>query len=1436
MKRLNIKLALSLVIGLTVLCAGVHFLHAFQVNRNAQVVLEQAQALYEEGDLENAYLVAGRYFHLRGDEDSTGAKLLADIAYKAADVPNVTLRKIRRAFGEMERAVRIDREDNERRRRLLDLHVKYNQFTSALEHIGLLRDTSRFDPDLEIIAAKCYAVTGDFDQSTQICQKLIGYDPIENTFSDDAPGRDEVDAYVLLTSLYRERKAGSEAQADRVIEQMVAVNEKSSKAHLAAHEYWKRTRRAEQAKESLAIAYEIDPESPNVVLPMAGQAIEEKDFERAENLIQGALGTHSENPLLYRGMALIHLRRQKPAEAIEALKKGLEKLPESDVLLNTLLTLQFEQGDLDNAKQTFQRLKEIGFNDSLLSLYQAQFLVHEQKWQDAIDRLDLVRGKLIHDQQRVVQIDMLMAQCYQNLGNFEKALELYRGISSQTTSLTNADFGEAEILALTGKNADALRQFEAIATSIGEELPDKPQVWQRLLQLRKWDQMRQPKDKRDWSKVDELLGRIKEAGKLDPILLAILQADLLIKKEQHDAARALYAKALGQNPDNEALWAARITLELETAGTDAALRLAEHVPSALQERLVMLLVRASIFTRIEGEPGKAGLLSLEKDAEKLNDDERYRLFQTLAQEHRRRNDPEAHKRLLGVMMDQRPKDLFSRGLLFDLAREEGDIDTMQRVAGEVRRIAEPDSPVPELLDAVTTITKISLSHRAKATPDQTRFNLTADEKAELAEVRKTLEDAVKSNAAWGEPHKWLSDVYAMENNIEGMLEELRAAARLGPLEPTRTRRLHELLVAKGLNDEAQDLYKRLQSGTSKGTDWTQVFSLLQSKRVDEARQVLDTLEPKADASVAELVRYADARFRTGDLDKAESALRRAVEADGTFAPAWISLVNTLVVSNKRSEAEKVVDTAMSRLPPNDRDEVLAQCYEALSDPVRAERSYLQAVAAKPRDIVVNKMIANFYLRTTKSDRATKYLEAILKEGAAAQSDDDKKIVAWARRAKAVLIAADGSWQGFQQAEAIILENDEEIRKNGGEPTTADLLLRITLLAERTEPSSLRSALALFEELQNRQPLQVSEQAKLARLYERVGQWPKAKEMMQSILASRDPDPTHFLAYAQMLLRNGALNEVEVWLNRYDQVRKDAGSLSIRVTLRVRQKREQEAVDLIANWLGRPPWAAQPLQEAATLLQSLGQYAEAEKLWKAYVKLDPRATIVLAKCVGLYRDLDEAFSLLDASLKHNRPRDVMLVGMQILRARKGHAQDKHYVQLGRWYAAAREAEPANTELELALGEVREMRGELDKAEEIYRKALARDDLNPMQRATAANNLAFILSTQRKNPDESLKLMDEAMKVIGPGSDLLDTRGVVYLAADQPDKALADFQEAVLVPSAMKWVHLAFAQSALNEPELARASLKKAQEENLKREDLYEAEWVRYERLAGELGLL
>ena len=1443
MKRLNIKLAVWLAIGTVVLGAGVHFLHAFQVDRNAEGVFEQAQALYENGEYDEAYQFAYRYLNLRS-EDLRGSKLLADIAYDAAELPSAPLKHKRRAIFDMERAVRVDSTDTGRRRKLLDYYVQHGWITSAIDHVKLLRDPNKLDPELELTAAKCFAYTGAYDESAQICGVLIGYDPVQKTFSETAPGRASEEAYAILADLYRERKVGSASQADLFIEQMVAVNPESTRAHLLAHGYWKRNDQPERAKESLELAYKLEPESPEVVLPKAMQALEDRKFDEAQTLIQSALKEHADQERLYQLSALVELRRRNPAEAVKILQDGLARLPESELLINSLVEAQLENNDLEAAKTTYKKLRALDLSESTYEVFEAKFLMREQKWAEAAAKLNQVRGKVLHSPQAVAHIDTLLGKCTQASGDLEAAYKIYQGIANKSDDPTDADLGIAGVLVMTGRNAEALKKYENIAQGLGERAFEYRQVWRPLLQLRAWDQLRLPKEKQDWSKVEALIEQLHQAGKLDPISHIALQGELLTNKQDFAAARKLYTEALQKHPQNEVLWMYRVTLELEDGGPDQALELADQAPAELQDSVLLRQVRASIFGKMEGDAGKAGLLGLEKGVGQLSPEDQLTMLGRLAHEHLQRKDRDSARRLLNLMRTRWKDNLVSRHVIFDMAREDSDLETMRQMAAEIRAIAPVGSEYPPVFDAVARITSVTVAQRAKiqANPKQQKFVLTSEEKAQLREARKLLEEVVAQRAVWNEPHKWLADICALENNADGMIEQLRIATRKGPVDTRRLRQFYDLLAAKGLNEEAQGIYAQLQGTSIEGTQWSQVAIMIQGNRFDEARKLLDAMAPKADAPLEELLRHADARRRINDLPQAEVALRQAVQLDGSAAQAWVMLVNTLVAQNKMSEAQTVIASAEARLPADERDLVAAQCFEAIHETKRAEERYSRLVAARPRDLVANQAIASFYLRHNRHKEAVKYLDTIDSQAAAAKTPTDKEIVMWSRRGRAVALASEGSWHRFKEAEALLQASDNEIRQQGGEPTAADLLLRISLLANRSEPSSVRAAVELFEELQRRQPLQTSELVNLARLYERVGRWSKTKEIMLGVLGARDPEPLHYLAYAEMLIRNGEYVDVENWLNRYDRVGQEGVSLPIRVTLLARQNRPKDAAALLrraVGQLGPRPWPKNTLdkiQMAAGLLQKLGLYADAEKYWRAYVEADRKGLVPLAKCVGLHRDLDEAFSLLEAAVQHTSPQEALVCGMQILRARKADAVDKHYEQLGRWYQAAKQASPGNLALEMTVGDVYEIRGQLDKAEGIYRKLLDRSDLDPVLRAGLANNLAFILSAQQKNTQEAVQLIEGAMDVYGPISDLLDTRGLVYLAAGKPDAALADFREAVLDPSAMKWVHLALAQNALGDNEGARNSLKKAQDLELKREDLYESEWARYERLARDLGML
>src|SRR5262249_33477200 len=131
--------------------------------------------------------------------------------------------------------------------------------------------------------------------------------------------------------------------------------------------------------------------------------------------------------------------------------------------------------------------------------------------------------------------------------------------------------------------------------------------------------------------------------------------------------------------------------------------------------------------------------------------------------------------------------------------------------------------------------------------------------------------------------------------------------------------------------------------------------------------------------------------------------------------------------------------------------------------------------------------------------------------------------------------------------------------------------------------------------------------------------------------------------------------------------------------------------------------------------------------------------------------------------------------------------------------------------------------------------ARADLRDNARAEVDNNLAFLLAVQGRNPDEALKLIEEAISLFGPQSDMLDTRGVVYLSKGDYKQALADLSDCVIAtePKPTQLVHLAMAQTAAQQELEARRTLEKAKALKFSPDELSPLEKTKYQEMLKKL---
>jgi tetratricopeptide (TPR) repeat protein len=144
---------------------------------------------------------------------------------------------------------------------------------------------------------------------------------------------------------------------------------------------------------------------------------------------------------------------------------------------------------------------------------------------------------------------------------------------------------------------------------------------------------------------------------------------------------------------------------------------------------------------------------------------------------------------------------------------------------------------------------------------------------------------------------------------------------------------------------------------------------------------------------------------------------------------------------------------------------------------------------------------------------------------------------------------------------------------------------------------------------------------------------------------------------------------------------------------------------------------------------------------------------------------------------------------------------------------------------------------DDAANIYRKLLDRKDLVDIRRAVVLNNLAFLVALAGKSTAtdvDPMKLVSEAVEILGPSSDILDTRAVVYISRQQYKEAIADLELSVTdSPTPAKYFHKAQAHLGARESGAAVEAWKKAEGLGLSRESLNRMEYDNYEKAKGEI---
>jgi tetratricopeptide (TPR) repeat protein len=1437
-KRVNFKLLFGLLIGSLLLAGGLFGLNRYQVDRNAGGLAKLARQKLKDGKIQESVSLFNRYLGMRPD-DVDVQREYAELVLEQTQGTRVSQADLQRAYNSLEEAVRRNPEDNELRLKLAEFQVRVGRVGDAREHLETLRSQPAGAADgekaedatkVQLLLARCLAGEGDFDSAARLAGDLIGYDVQQRSFVPDRRPVDETEPYLLLASVLEERLQDAPA-ADAVLEELGKRRANDAKAWLAISRWHRQRSDLDAATQDVDKALKLAPDDADVVWGSFELSLAKGDVATAKTTVDRARELFPGDERVYRGLAALALQRGDLPAAETALRDGVAQLPDKASLLLMLADTLLQQGKLDETDETTAQIEELfGTASPAVGLLQSRVLIARRRWSQARQRLEEIRPLAAGAPELIRQVDLALAQCYENLEEFDEQLDVSRRILVDDPGSLQARVTQASAMAAAGRTDDAIAEFETVAGALPpDRLAAAPQVWYPLLQLWVTDQIKRPAGERDWSRIDDLLAKLEQSTTVTAAQIALLRADILSRKGESDAALDLLERATSSGDAEPPLWSALAQLTLRERGPEATREVLARLPAERIDHPALMPIRIQLAAREAPEEAARELAAIEKGATAAAPEEAARLLSMLAGLQLELGNAADAERLWRTAAERQPDDLRSRTALLELAMKAGDVDKAKAAAADIEAVAGEKSARSLVAQAGVRILQVRQAQEQKEL-ETGKVDLTAEEQRLLGEARNLLIEAENDRPGWQVVHTYAAEIDGLKGDIPSAIDRLQKAVKLGPANPDVVRQLVALLYASNRLDEARQALDTLGPDGLGGLERLSAEMELRSGRLDDAVAIAERTVNLDSKNGGELLWLGQLLERAGKLERAGELFNKAVDASPDRADAWLALFSHQLAAGRRRGAETTLDRAAQALQPPARQLVRARGEEMLGRLDDADRSLQEAAAASPDDIGIATARAEFLVRVGRTDAAMDSLRALI------DSKTDNAVArgtkSWARRKLAELQANRGTYPEFREAMAMIDANVGE----DGQLTAEDAAVKVALLANRPEPTSWQQAIEVLETLRSRQTLTTAQRLTLAGLLDKVGRWEESRQELMAIVAAPQTPPAFVAMLADKLITHGELDNGRSWVKRLQETAPNAPvTVALEARLAIADKDRARAADLARRLMPEgevPTDQAGQLMALAKLIEDLGFPKAADKVLAQYAELSPEGVVARAEFLGRQRRTTEALDVLEKSWDTLSLERLLSVAMEALRTNpKAETEAARFQQ---WIKKARRIDPESVVVSLVEAEWLGMQDRGAEAEAMYRALLDRKDLEPVQAAIIANNLAFQLA-QPKTAAEAKKLIDQAIGTLGPHPDLLDTRGLVLLALGEDREAVTDLQQAILQPSDVKYLHLAYAQFRTGDESAARTALESGRKQGLTVERLSAADRARLREIESALGI-
>lgn len=1367
-RQINFRFLVIFLFIVVVLGAGVHLLHGFQMRRNAAMFLREARAARDGKDARSAV----RYYQMYLDVRPNDVPVLAEYGLLLADLDQRVA-----AYGVLERALRLDPQQEEVRRRLVDVAIRLGRFRDAKEHIDFLQ-RGRQEPDVELLerVAQCEAGLGNYHQAAQLYRQVIAKAP------------DRLESYVYLAELL-DRRLGQPEQAEAVLDQLVEKAPHVCTAWALRADFLRSRRRFTEALQSAERSLAIDPQNVAALLVAAECARELQRYEEALKYADLAIQFAPQLLQAYQVKANIEVAAGQTDRAIATIETAARLDPKNQQLRWHLANLLVESKKLAEAESLAAELEKEDFSPGLLQYLRGRIAIERGEWRLARQLLRRARAGLAAEPDQVKYVDFWLGVVEGQLGNRDEQLLAFRRAIAADPFWVPARLGAANALAALGQTEAAIQESRQ-AFELGQQ---RAEAGLQLLSLLILRNLVMPQTDVSWAEAERLADALERTITDDwrPVLL---RAEILVAQRKVDEARQLLRQAREKWPTEVEVWIAEAALERRQQQFDQVRAVLEEARRVLGDNARLRLAQAHYLVEQLGEAAAEQVRELGTNLPDWSPEEKGQLLVGLGAFLLQINDFEAARVYCQQAAELLPHNLRARVLLFDLALRAGDPAALGPIVAEIEQIEG----------------RGALWHYGRAVELVLRSVVSGENR--WFEARNLLVQAGALRPAWSRVPLLLAEIAERQNDPDQALGYYQRAFDLGEDNPRVIRRLLQLLYERQRYGEADRVLRRLEELRAPFTgDLVRLASEI-SLRLQEFDRALELARQSAAVSndyrdrvwlgqvLTILAVRARAEGRAAQAEQmladAEREYREALSLNPQAVEAWVAIIRFYGATGQTEKAEAALAEAQATLGKGLGPLALAHCYTLLGRYDDAEKVYEEALAAEPTNPAVIRAAGEFYLLVGKNDLAAQQLEKLVGAGGGSEEND----LRWARRTLAFVLSRRGDYPSIARGLAVLEPN-----LRGGEVTPADRRVQALLLAQHPQRRMRQQAQRILEELVEKKDVaDLADRYVLARLYLAAGEIAKAIQQMRSLLAVRADNPEFVAFYVRLLLARDDLAEAEIWVRRLEAIAPRAyETADIRAEVFARRGRTAEAIAALEAFLKiqsedstqggeeagrlelhvRSGLVAASLMRLSLLLQQKGDAEAAETLGQRGEELfrnfvtqvpserQPDAYLALASFVARRGRLSEALELLVRWSEQSSPEFLRLAVASFVPAIPDGATK--WQVLREVVAKKRRADPGSIPLLLVDAELALLARDYAACERLYRELLEKEPKNFI----ALNNLAVTLAILEKDLEEAERLAREALELAGPRTEVLDTYAQVLLARGKVSEALKVISEAI-----------------------------------------------------------